>query len=255
MAILTALLAAGSFATTVGIWASYYANWLALIEAYLFFGVFLRSIQSRSALRIVLQVALSMAILLTHPWTWILTTTVTGVFVVSQWKLSSFRNLVRSTSLVIGGSVAVELVKTLVLGAFGAPAAGTYLIGQTPNPFNNILSVWPNTVDAVILTYNGLLATTVMFGLALLYLLRLRKIEDFQRLLLAWVLVTSALFPFFSGYLQSRLLYDIPLPVLSAGGLMMIKSRLDPRGMTRPSFVVAIVLLNICYALWSVLMI
>jgi hypothetical protein len=255
MAALSAALTASSSAITVGIWASYYANWLALIETYLFLGVLLSSVRSPSTRKQVVLVSLSLALLFTHPWTWILIMAVTGGFIASHWRSDGFRPLLLSFAGIFLVNIVVESVKTLALSAFGVPAAGEYLVGQTTNLFSNLLAIWPNTIDGIMLTYSGLLATAVMLGLALLYMLKLRFVDNFQRLLLSWVLVTSVVFPLLSGYLQTRIVYDLPVPVLAAGGLMMILSKRESRGLAKAFLLLAVVLLNLSYAIRSMLLV
>lgn len=249
MASLTAILTASSSAVTVGIWASYYANWLGLIEAYLFLGVLLSWVRLPSRRKQAMLVALSLALLFTHPWTWILIMTVAGGFVGSHWKSEKFKPLLHSFAAIVSVNVLVESVKTLAVSAFGAPAAGEYLISQTPTPFDNLLAIWPNVIQGVILTYDGLLATAIILGLALLYVIRLRWTDNFQRLLLAWVLVSSIPFCLLSAYFQTRIIYDLPIPVLAAGGLMLVLSRIESRGPLRTFLLLAIVLLSVSYAL------
>jgi hypothetical protein len=255
MATVAAALTASSSAITVGIWAGYYANWLALIEVYLFLGVLLSSVRILSVRKQAVLVALSLALLLTHPWTWILIIAVTGVFIASHGKSDHFRQLLQSFLVLIFVSVVVESAKTLMLASFGVSAAGKYLVVQNPNPLANLLATWPNSVTGLILTYEGLLATTTLFGLALLYVLRLGYGSDFQRLLLSWVLIASVPFPFLSGYLQTRIIYDLPIPVLAAGGLMMVLSKVESRGLVKAFLLLAVVLLNLSYAIRSMLIV
>ena len=255
MGALTAILTACSSAVTVGIWASYYANWLGLIEAYLFLGFLLSSVRIPSVRKQVVLVALSLALLFTHPWTWILIMVVAGGFIASHRKSEKFRPLLVSFVVIVFANIVVESVKTLVLSAFGVPAAGEYLVGQTPDPLHNLLTIWPNTIDGVVLTYSGLLATSIALGLAFLFTFRLRYVDNFQRLLLFWILVASVPFCFLSGYLQTRIIYDLPIPVLTAGGLIMMLSRIESRSPLRVFLLLTVVLLNVSYALRSMLIV
>jgi hypothetical protein len=254
-AALTALLTAGSSMVTVGIWASYYANWLALIEAYLFLGFLLSLMRSPSNPKRIVVISLSLTLLFTHPWTWILIMAVVGGFIASYWKSGNYRPILAFFVGLILANVAVESLKTLVLRAYGVPAAGEYLVGQTPDPFGNLLVIWPNTIDGIILTYNGLLATAIILGLAFLYALRLKHVDTFERLLLSWVLVASLPFLFLSAYFQSRIIYDMPIPILAAGGLMNVMSRFDARGPLRFLLLLVVVLLNATYAIHSMLLV
>src|SRR3989442_8424191 len=77
---LTALLTSTSFYITVGMWGGYYANMLGTIEACLFLTFLLLSSKSPSASRYSAMFAFSVALFLTHPWTWVLIITVSLVF-------------------------------------------------------------------------------------------------------------------------------------------------------------------------------
>src|SRR5207237_6123315 len=81
---LARLLTAFSFQFTVGMWAGYYANWLALGESYLFLGLLLRFSNSKSTTSLVGLVVASVALLFTHPWTWDLMIVITAIFLVEH---------------------------------------------------------------------------------------------------------------------------------------------------------------------------
>src|SRR3989442_4940514 len=69
---LTALFTSASFYITVGLWGGYYANMLGMIEAYLFLTFLLLFSKFPSASRYSAMFAFSVALFLTHPWTWVL---------------------------------------------------------------------------------------------------------------------------------------------------------------------------------------
>src|SRR2546421_10366132 len=85
-AALAALFTPLSFYVTVGMWGGYYANMLGLIEAYLFLTCLIVFSKSPSTARYGAMFALSIAVFLTHPWTWILIITASLFFAVSLWK-------------------------------------------------------------------------------------------------------------------------------------------------------------------------
>src|SRR5207247_6961293 len=94
---LTGIFSSVSFYTTVGLWGGYYANWLALILVYLFLTSLLAFSRSPSKVKYGSTYALSVALLFTHPWTWVLITTVCLVFSITLWRET--RNLVHLKSL------------------------------------------------------------------------------------------------------------------------------------------------------------
>src|SRR5207244_7255743 len=89
---LTALFTPFSFYLPVGLWGGYYANIAALVFAYLFLTILLLFSKSPSVTKYAAMFALSVALFLTHPWTWVLITTVGLVFAISIYKET--RNLV-----------------------------------------------------------------------------------------------------------------------------------------------------------------
>src|SRR6266566_2298996 len=82
---LTALLTPFSYYLTVGLWGGYYANMLALVFAYLFLTLLLLFSKSPSIPKYCAMFALSVALFLTHPWTWVLIATAGLVFALSLW--------------------------------------------------------------------------------------------------------------------------------------------------------------------------
>src|SRR5438309_2175766 len=95
---LTALFTSFSFYLPVGLWGGYYANMAALVFAYLFLTVLLLFSKSPSATKYAAMFALSVALFLTHPWTWVLIATVGLVFAISIYKET--RKLVHMGSII-----------------------------------------------------------------------------------------------------------------------------------------------------------
>src|SRR3989440_7191747 len=83
---LTGLFTPFSFYLPVGLWGGYYANMLALVFAYLFLTLLLLFSKSPSATKYSAMFALSVALFLTHPWSWVLTATTALVFTLTVWR-------------------------------------------------------------------------------------------------------------------------------------------------------------------------
>src|SRR5207302_10259165 len=83
---LTALFTPFTFYIPVGLWGGYYANMLALVFAYLFLTLLLLLSKKPSATKYAAMFALSMALFLTHPCTWVLIATVGLDFLISIYK-------------------------------------------------------------------------------------------------------------------------------------------------------------------------
>src|SRR5438046_4401702 len=207
---LTALFSSVSFYTTVGLWGGYYANWLALVLVYLFLTSLLVFSRSPSKVKYGSTCALSFALLLTHPWTWVLITSVCLVFSITLWRET--RNLVHLKSLtgIIATGIILDLVKSW---AFATRSVAADIATKAPNA-GVLLSFWNSLVDGLLFTHGGLLANWLMLGMGLLGVLVLRFKDWFERLLLLWVAVPSIAFVLLDSYHQARIVYELPIPVL-----------------------------------------
>jgi len=249
-----AILTAFSPAITVGVWASYYANWLALCETLLYFGVLLRFLRSPSPNLTVSLVGLSLSLLLTHPWTWILAATVSAAFVVTMKKDPHFNPLLKSFIIILSASIVVELMKTAYFQSFGV-ASSTELVAFQTQPLSGVLAFWPNLIRGVVLTYNGLLAFSLLLALSAMSLLRLRIREQFDRLLIIWLVLSALPLVFLDSYLQTRIIYDLPLPILAAQGLIVLSKPTGDNKMVSTLLLLAVVLDSANYAVRSMIQI
>src|SRR6266571_305274 len=111
---LTALFSSVSFYPTVGLWGGYYANWLALVLAYLFLTCLLVFSRSPSAITYAAMYGLSATLFLTHPWTWTMIITVSLVFATSIWKETRSIVHVKSIIGIIATGIVLDTVKSWV---------------------------------------------------------------------------------------------------------------------------------------------
>ncbi|OLD01361.1 MAG: hypothetical protein AUJ07_11440 [Crenarchaeota archaeon 13_1_40CM_3_53_5] len=251
-AALTAILAAFSFNITVGVWAGYLANWLALAEAYFLFAIVLSLSRGPSLARYTGLGGISGALLLTHPQTWALSATVVSAFCASRLRTYHRGDSLRLMIAVVGMGAAVDIAKSLLFSAYGATNAGIEISGVIASSFQSQLSLfWPSVVEGFTLFYNGLLANAVLIGLGIPFLIYLKFIHNYQRLLLLWVALPSFLFPFFNSFLQTRVIYDLPIPVLAMEGLLLILTRIGPRKNLSNIVLLAMILFSANYAIRS----
>jgi len=252
MAGLTALFTPFSFYLTVGLWGGYYANMLALIFVFLFLTLLLQFSRSLSAPKYVLMLALSVALFLTHPWTWVLIVTVGLVFAISLYKET--RKLVHMGSIIaiIGAGMVLDLVKSLIFAtrAVGIDVAGTFQLAGTAQ----LASFWSNLVDSLLYTHEGLEANWIILGLGLLAAFSLRVKDRFERLLALWVGVSSIPFLVLDSYHQARIVYDLPIPVLMSVAVLYFFPHIGART-RQPGIVIALVLVTVAsYALQGILL-
>ncbi len=217
---LTALMTAFSFNLTVGMWAGFYANWFGLVEGYFFFAILLAFVRSYSPVRFLGLLGVSAALLLTHPWTWVLILSVSLLFVFTLWVETRVSYQIIGVFLVVAIGLGIDFLKNLIFGAMfiGADLETKVAVVGLPD----ILSFWPNLYNNTFATYGGLLGYSILVSLGVLSLAALSFKNRFERLLLLWVGVSSVPFAFFNSFHQTRIIYDLPLPILASAGLLLL---------------------------------
>src|SRR2546425_10695560 len=248
---LTALLTPFSFYLTVGLWGGYYANMLALIFVFLIMTLLLLFSKSPSATKYSLMFALSVALFLTHPWTWILMITVFLVFAVSLWRETGHSVHLRSVTGIIIAGIALDLLKSTL---FTTRTVAADVATKLPTS-GQVASFWTNLVDGLLYTHGGLLGNWLILALGLLAMSALRFKDWFERLVILWVGVASVPFLVLDSYSQARILYDLPIPVLTSSALLFFLPTIGTRNIRWPGIIIFLVLV-LCanYALQGILL-
>jgi hypothetical protein len=247
---LTALFTSTSFYVTVGMWGGYYANMLGMIEAYLFLTCLLLFSKSLSAPMYGAMFALSVALFLTHPWTWVLIITVSFFFAASVWKETGHSIHLKSIVGIITCGIVLDVLKSSV---FATRTVAVDLATKAPT-LGWIASFWTNLVDALIYTHGGLLANWLPLGLGLLSVFALRFKDRFERLLIQWVGAASLPFLLLDSYHQARVLYDLPIPVLGSVAVLFFLPQIGTRNIRWPGLLIVLLLvLSANYVLQSIL--
>src|SRR5256712_12905893 len=213
---LTALFTPLSFYVTVCLWGGYYANMLALIFVFLFMTLLLLFSKSPSATKYSMMFALSVALFLTHPWTWVLIITACLVFAVSLWKETGHSVHLKSVTGIIITGIALDLLKSTLFATRTVAADAATKLPTT----GQVASFWSNVVDGLLYTHSGLLGNWSILGIGLFACFALRFKDWFERLVLLWVGVASIPFLVLDSYDQARIIYDLPIPVLMSGAIL-----------------------------------
>ena len=244
------LFSALSFNVTVGLWAGFYANWLALAEAYLFLAALLGFLRTASGSKFIIMMLLSFSILLTHPWTWGVVLAVTTIFILAVWRDDRKITFVKAFAVLITINVALDLAKGIVFrGQFAAQGAISSLYGSG---VSQSLGFWQNLIGALFFDYNGLLGNAILLGLPVIAMFFLRFRDMFERLLTVWVALGSLPFLALPGGIQTRILYDLPLPILTSVALLILIRPLGNNTAAAKLVFLLILLLSANYALRAV---
>ncbi len=248
---LTALFTPLTFYLPAGLWGGYYANMLALVFAYLFLTLLLLFSKSPSATKYCAMFALSVALFLTHPWTWVLIATPGLVFALSLWRETRLTIHLKSIAGIVIAGVALDVLKGTL---FATRTVAADLATKLPTS-GQTLSFWFNLVDGLLYTHSGLFANWTILGVGLFACFALRFKDWFERLVLLWVGVASIPFLLLDSYNQTRIVYDLPIPVLMATTLLFFLPLVGSRNIRWTGIIIVLVLI-ICanYALQGILL-
>jgi hypothetical protein len=248
---LTALFTPFSFYVPVGLWGGYYANMLALVFAYLFLTLLLLFSKSPSVTQYCAMFALSVALFLTHPWTWVLIATTSLVFALTLWRETHLSIHLKSMAGIVMAGVALDVGKSTI---FATRTVAADLATKLPTSAD-ASSFWVNLVDGLLYTHSGLLASWIILGVGLFACFSLRFKDRFERLVLLWVAVASIPFLILDSYNQTRIVYNLPIPVLMATALLFFLPAIGTRYIRWPGIIIVLVLV-LCanYALQGILL-
>ena len=207
--LLAVLLSFLSYMLTVGVYAGYFSNLMALI----FLNLMLFYYYKRGFAK-----ALPMSILayFTHPYSW---SEYLGVFSMYHLASREFKKIPKVLAL---GAIPVILdffIKFIVKAVAGFQMA--FRSGAGNLALSNAMVFWSNYMKAFYLWYGGLLALGIVFLLA-----GVGVITKGPRFLLFWLVVIGFMFPFANAMLQTRLLFNFPMYILEALGLLALAEKL-----------------------------
>ena len=248
---LTALFTPFSFYLSVGLWGGYYANMLALIFVFLFLTLLLQFSRSPSVAKYSAMFAFSVALFLTHPWTWILIITACLVFAVSLWRETKHSVHLKSVTGIIIAGIALDLLKSTL---FATRTVAADVATKLPTS-GQVASFWTNLVDALFYTHSGLIGNWIILALGLMAMSAFRFKDWFERLVILWVGVASIPFLVLDSYSQTRILYDLPIPVLMSSALLFFLPAIGTKNVRWPGIIIILVLV-LCanYALQGLLL-
>ncbi len=248
---LTALFTPFTFYVPVGLWGGYYANMAALVFAYLFLTVLLLFSKSPSVTKYAAMLVQSVALFLTHPWTWVLIATTALVFTLTVWRETRLSVHLKSIAGILIAGVALDVLKSSI---FATRSVAADLATKLPTSAD-ASSFWVNLVDGLLYTHSGLLASWIILGVGLFACFALRFKDWFERLVLLWVATASVPFLILDSYNQTRIVYDLPIPVLMATALLFFLPVIGTKNIRWPGIIILLILIiSANYALQGILL-
>jgi hypothetical protein len=219
--IIAAFLTSVSIQTLVGIYAGFYANWLAITIGYFSLVFLFRFLKTPSKLNLAIFSFLLIGILLTHVYSWNIFVLVMGIFLLIAYKLKLYSN----KNIII---LALVLLSCFLIDVSRAAITNTPLaiqhILQTANIegkgsvfglLDNFALRWDNIIDTQT-KYAGLFGNFAILALGVVWLL----VSNFrqQSTIFLVVFLSIGILPLFLGnwLIQSRVFYNIPFQIPAA---------------------------------------
>jgi hypothetical protein len=225
LAAYSALLSGTSIVTVVGMYAGYYANWLATSMALLALGFAFGYADLGEPSYLLGACAFLILAELSHVWTWYFFCAVLFALLLHQMLFEGLLrrkvldvNKALSLSLPVATSLLFDLFKRNFLGVGTTGAEVGLGTASSGLRVLNIFLFERNLSCMLEVFVGGLTSNALYFALAMLAVLLPSRDEDLSALFSASLFVTSFPFLFYDYVLQSRLLYVLPVHLMTAKG-------------------------------------
>ena len=235
-ALLASFLTAISSQILVGIYAGFYANWIALIFGYSGLLFLLRFLEKARRLDFIAFSACMILLFLSHVFTWIVMSIVMGVFVVILLRyhpnsdryfshpkhgMQEKRRRIFLILLVIASILLIDFGRMSLTDSYSR-LERNLLVAEEKFGFEQFNLRWDNLDRAVHNNLGGLFSNFIIYSLVLYWLYKTRWHE--LSTILVMVFLSIGLVPFIFGNweAQSRILYDIPFQIPAGIALAII---------------------------------
>jgi len=239
VSLLSSVLTVFSMHMSVGMFAGIFANWLALPGVLILLTFLLKASEGSSGRYVVGACFMSFCVLLTHGWTWgiamaVLVVSVALAILCRKSKLSGLKcpSWFVVTSVVI--TVNMALVSSIVFGTLFSPVvsgarsavfSGYFDVAQSMSLIN-FWRLTSNVWHTLRWYVGGFMAMPLAFILGLFGVMSVRDMkEDFNRMVLSFLLPISVGFVLVDSWYQWRFMYILPLEVYMALGVSFLTRR------------------------------
>jgi hypothetical protein len=271
IAVIAAFFGAVSFHTLIGIYAGFYANWLALIVGYISIAFLFRYLRSGRFSDIVVFSTLLIGVLFIHIYTWTVLAAVSGTFLVAIltvtiWKKKNkkinnkyINNLFTQRRIIlllfaVLLSFAVDMSKVMLISSSGGVERDIQ-IAQTNLGIEQLSTRWRVLNATMHDSLGGIFSNFIILLLALFWVLKSNMREPSTLFLI--IFLSAGMVPLIFGLwvLQARVLYNIPFEIPAAIALYYISTRSGTRLVTLAAactWLVAISLVTVMnyYLVW-----
>lgn len=248
-----ALLTTMSFQILIGIYAGYYANWLALIIGYSSIGFLFRYLRDPSKADLVIFSLLIVTLLFVHVYTWMMFTFVFALFLAVLIVKPNYypRKSLKILLFILSCVSIIEVLRSSLIGWVGRDASM-----QTVELFlgsEYLIERWDTLVNTTQQFLGALFANPIPYLLSLYWLFKSGVKKKFPPNILILLFFSIAIAPVLIGdwVTQSRIIYNIPFQVPAAIALTYFLKENTKVGGNEKSVLLDGGLLVIAVYLWS----
>jgi len=234
LALMSALFTVFSFQTTVSLFVYSLSNWIALIEMFLIFGLFLKNSERHLVKSTVSLSFLGIILLLTHPYTWEVAIAILSTYVAYALLRRRTEDKQKIKQLTAFLSVNIAFFLSYSLLPFGSglfKAGGAVLNHALPTiVLPNLLNLQLGFENMVKVWVGGLFANPLLIIIAIVGVFAVMDYSKrYNRLMLAWIAVPFAALLMFSpeSFFYYRIVYLIPIQIFAASGLCLALDKLE----------------------------
>lgn len=237
ISLLAAFLTAISFQILIGIYAGFYANWIALAFGYASFVFLFRFLKKGSSENLGIFAGLFILTLFSHTYTWSVLSIAIGTFLAVMLKLNYYsRKNLMMLIVALLGIVAIDLVRASITGSSGGIEDDLSLAERLVGPDQFTLR-WNNLTYATTTFVAGIFSNAIILGLGLYWLFRSNMKEPANIFLIIFLSVGILPFLFGEWVIQTRVFYNIPFQMPAAMALFWIRNQTSGGLKTLPIYI------------------
>lgn len=239
-----------------GIYAGFYANWIALIAFYFLMWALLRYLGNMRKYWLAIVLVSSMSILFIHIYTWgVMVVILTTLIAMYGYDFAKTRNkqLIKTMmvlGLIVIANVVLDVARSYAIEVKGGITKDAELLGELGG-WQEYQLRWSNLNYLFSIYLGGSMMNSAMLILAVYASLVISWRSHFAKLLLASMYGFIIPIVFGNFTLQARVLFDLPIHILAAIGFVDIAIKINEKYgfLSSSSFIVAVMLHLVNYLL------
>jgi hypothetical protein len=219
----TSFITAVSFQIMIGVYAGFYANWMALILGYFSICFAIRFLNREHKGDIIGFTISIVALLFIHSYTWTIITTFLIIFLlVLRWRKFYESRPIRTILIIIASVIAIDVAKGILLDTFSAVTRNVLIAEKYGGGLLNLGARWTVLVRTVEVFLAGIYGNIIILILAIYcaIMLKFNNLAGYFTM----IFLSIGILPLFFGdkIVQSRVFYDIPFQIPAGFALTSI---------------------------------